>query len=147
MQADLDQLWMQLLYIYTSFILMTKGHILRMLAIYEIPGYVLKNHMELLYLLEVPVNWPWTFRPSEEKDHIHRHNSLYHQAFSWLCRSKWFPHHSTKHHSMGITALNYILDPEITWQLTNTGRDNMGAWVLFCIISGKHVVVTNAKDA
>lgn len=33
---------------------MTKGHILSMLAIYEIPASVLKNHMEFLYLLEVP---------------------------------------------------------------------------------------------
>lgn len=135
-KADLDQLciciflyihtyiyfyvYFYVLYIYTTFVQMTKGHILRMLAIYEIPGSVLKNHMEFLYL-QVPCHWPLAIW---RKDHIHRHNSVPSSIF--LAVQMWFPHHSTKHSSMGITALNYILYPEFICQLTNTGRDNMG---------------------
>lgn len=87
---------------------MTKGHILRMLAIYEILASGLKITRSVCIYPSFPVKRPWTPKPSEGKDHINSHNSPCGQALSSPCRCTW-----CAHHSVGIAVLNHLSVPEI----------------------------------
>ena len=134
MNADLVQLWIYLLYIYTLFILMKKGHMLRMLEVYESSGSGLKNHTHLLYLCKVPC------QEATNSQTIYSHNSrAYRRGRSLPCKYKWLTYHI-----IGIIIANYFSTPELYSSLTNTARDNMGHWVQSCIIWCKRVVVAKA---